>query len=176
VLTGNVLEVETGVYNKNVTLIERKLAVVNNATAVKKVVDLSDYHGVKKNSTNYIAVLEKNVSEGLAEGISDKPEGKIGRWRIKAGAAANVKWRNVKVFGLPVVGGRDKSEVRGKTFERDDWRKNWRVVEELAVGGEIEKGEWFELQKGSPLNTRVVVDDDILVRVRLNRRVSARGR
>jgi hypothetical protein len=91
VLTGNVLEMETGVYNENVTQVERKLAVANNAAAVEKVVNLGDYDCVKKHSANYVAVLGENVAKGLAEGVWDKAEWKIGRWRIKTGAAANVQ-------------------------------------------------------------------------------------
>jgi hypothetical protein len=45
------------------------------------------------------------------------------------------------MFGLPEVGGGDEGEVRGETFEWDDRRKNWRVVKELAVGGEVKQRE-----------------------------------
>jgi hypothetical protein len=112
----------------------------------------------------------------VSKGVSDKPEGKIGRREGKACAAADVKRRDLKEVSLPIISWLDEGKVRGESFERDDGREDRGTVDKGRVRGEVEERGGFEFCDGSPLVAGFVGNNNELVRMFVLRRVNARWR
>jgi hypothetical protein len=91
-----VLKMESLICNVDRTIIEAKLAVNVNTTAVQKVVNVCNDKGALENVTDKEIVLEEGLADRRAESVDDKPQRGIdGRW-CEAGLGADVEGGDVK--------------------------------------------------------------------------------
>jgi hypothetical protein len=134
---GGVFEMESLIREVHRIIIEAKVTVNINSTAVQKVVDVADDQGALENVADQLTVLGEGRADRGTECVNKIPKWGVGGRSGVADAGAKVKGWDVEDSSLELVSGRDDSGVGGVSLERRDHRKDCRRFKKGSVSGEI---------------------------------------
>jgi hypothetical protein len=109
------------------------------------------------------AVFQEGFTDGQPESINKITEGDVECWGGITCIATDMKRGNVKEVGLPGVGGGDKCQVWGVSFEGGNCGKDGWLAEEVFVGGEFDNKWCFAFSNRSPNLLSIKFNKEVLV-------------
>jgi hypothetical protein len=133
---GGVFEMESLIREVHRIIIEAKVTVNINSTAVQKVVDVTDDQGALENVADQLTVFGEGRVDRGAKRVYQVSEWGVGGGGGVTNTGAKVEGWDVEDSSLELVSGRDNSGVGGVPFERRDRRKARGIFKEGSVGGE----------------------------------------
>jgi hypothetical protein len=133
---GGVFEMESLIREVHRIIIEAKVTVNINSTAVQKVVDVADDQGALENVADQLTVFDEGRADRGAKRVYQVSEWGVGGGGGVTNTGTKVEGWDVEDSSLELVGGRDNSGVGGVPFERRDRRKARGIFKEGSVGGE----------------------------------------